>query len=121
MTRYRPRTRCTGWLGALAGCPVHRLGLRPLSVRAIDDLAGESGWDPAVLHELTSGNPFYVTELLAAPGAVVPATVADAVLARARRLGQPCRDAVEQLSVVPTLGGERAVALYRRLGAVGHR
>ena len=51
---------------------------------------------------LTGGNPFYVTETLAAPGDTVPATVADAVLARVGRLDPACRDAVEQLSVVPT-------------------
>ena len=92
-------------LGALAGCPVRRLGLDPLSETAVAELARGSAWDPAVLRELTAGNPFYVTEALAAPGAQVPASVADAVLARVRRLGDRCRDAVEQLSVVPTLVG----------------
>ncbi len=90
-------------LGALAGCPVHRLALAPLSGAAVGGLAGPGGWDPDVLHSLTAGNPFYVTEALAAPAADIPATVADAVLARARRLGARCLDAVEQLSVVPTL------------------
>ena len=89
--------------GALAGCPVHRLALAPLSGAAVGGLGGPGGWDPDVLHSLTAGNPFYVTEALAAPAADIPATVADAVLARARRLGARCLDAVEQLSVVPTL------------------
>ncbi|HMA45857.1 MAG TPA: AAA family ATPase, partial [Frankiaceae bacterium] len=89
-------------LGALAGCPVHRLALDPLSASAVEALACGSGWDAAALRELTGGNPFYLTEALAAPGAEVPATVADAVLARTRRLRQRCREAVEQLSVVPT-------------------
>ena len=61
-----------------------------------------SGRDSTALHTLTGGNPFYVTETLAAPGDTVPATVADAVLARVGRLDPACRDAVEQLSVVPT-------------------
>ena len=73
-------------LGALSGVPVARLPLRPLSAAAVDELAADSGWDPRVLHEVSGGNPFYVTEALAAPGAEVPATVADAVLARLRRL-----------------------------------
>jgi len=89
-------------LGALSGVPVARLPLRPLSAAAVDELAADSGWDPRVLHEVSGGNPFYVTEALAAPGAEVPATVADAVLARLRRLSERCREAVEQLSVVPT-------------------
>jgi DNA-binding CsgD family transcriptional regulator/tetratricopeptide (TPR) repeat protein len=89
-------------LGALTGCPVHRLAPAPLSARAVEELAAGSGWDPAELHQLTRGNPFHVTEVLAAPGADVPATVSDAVLARVRALDEDCRAAVEQLSVVPT-------------------
>ena len=89
-------------LGVLAEVPLARLALPPLSLRAVDRLAADSGWDPRVLHELSGGNPFYVTEALAAPGAEVPVTVADAVLARLRRLSPECREAVEQLSVVPT-------------------
>ena len=38
---------------------------------------------PAQLHKDTAGNPFYVTEVLAAGDDSVPATVRDAVLARA--------------------------------------
>ena len=99
-------------LGALSGGPVARLPLAPLSEAAVERLASASGWDSRVLYELSGGNPFYVTEALAAPGAAVPATVADAVLARLRRLGPRCREAVEQLSVVPTaVGFELAEAL----------
>jgi DNA-binding CsgD family transcriptional regulator/tetratricopeptide (TPR) repeat protein len=106
-------------LGALAGVTVARLPLAPLSARAVQTLAGDSGWDPALLHELSGGNPFYVTEALAAPGAEVPATVADAVLARLRRLSPGCRQAVEQLSVVPTpVDFELAEALLERLDAL---
>jgi DNA-binding CsgD family transcriptional regulator/tetratricopeptide (TPR) repeat protein len=97
-------------LGALAGVPVARLPLEPLSAGAVVELVrdadrdtGQDGArDPRVLHELSGGNPFYVTEALAAPGAEVPVTVSDAVLARLRRLRPHCREAVEQLSVVPT-------------------
>ena len=89
-------------LGALTAAPVHRLALAPLSPAAVAGLAAGSGRDSAALHALTGGNPFYVTEALAAPGVAVPATVADAVLARVGRLDAACRDAVEQLSVVPT-------------------
>ena len=107
-------------LGALTAAPVHRLPLAPLSSAAVAGLAAGSGRDPAALHALTGGNPFYVTEALAAPGAAVPATVADAVLARVGRLDADCRAAVEQLSVVPTavpLGLARDL-LGRRLDAL---
>lgn len=89
-------------LGALAAAPVRRLALAPLSSEAVAGLAAGSRRDSAELHALTGGNPFYVTEALAAPGDAVPPTVADAVLARIGRLDAACRDAVEQLSVVPT-------------------
>jgi DNA-binding CsgD family transcriptional regulator/tetratricopeptide (TPR) repeat protein len=89
-------------LGALTAAPVQRIALAPLSSAAVAGLAAGSGRDSATLHALTGGNPFYVTEALAAPGVDVPATVADAVLARIGRLDPPCRDAVVQLSVVPT-------------------
>ena len=44
------------------------------------------GATPAAVHALTRGNPFFVTETLAAPPDEVPASVKDAVLARAARL-----------------------------------
>jgi DNA-binding CsgD family transcriptional regulator/tetratricopeptide (TPR) repeat protein len=94
-------------LGALAGGQVQRLRLRPLSAAAVHELAAGSPWDASALHELTGGNPFYVSEALAGSPdcvpAIVPATVAAAVLARAGALGEQCRAAVEQLCVVPTV------------------
>ena len=89
------------FLGALAGAPVHRLPLEPLSVEAVGRLADGTGADAALLHRVTGGNPFFVTEALASPGEAVPASVVEAVLARVGRLGPECRDALERLSVVP--------------------
>jgi DNA-binding CsgD family transcriptional regulator/tetratricopeptide (TPR) repeat protein len=97
-----PRHPLQRLLGALAGCPVHRVALPPLSPRAVRTLAAGTGRDPAALHALTRGNPFFVTEALAGPGDEVPVTVKDAVLARLRRLEGPGREALEQLSVVPS-------------------
>jgi tetratricopeptide (TPR) repeat protein len=55
---------------------------------------------------MTEGNPFFVTEVLAAPGGRgVPATVRDAVLARLGRLSSPVRALLQRLSVVPTRAG----------------
>ena len=52
---------------------------------------------------MTSGNPFFVAEVLATgDGDRVPSTVADAVLARVRRL-DPATQALEQLAVVPSV------------------
>ncbi|WP_406165070.1 hypothetical protein [Streptomyces sp. NBC_00996] len=52
---------------------------------------------------MTSGNPFFVAEVVAAGGTGdVPPTVVDAVLARLRGLDHGTRDALEQLAVVPS-------------------
>ncbi|HEX6618364.1 MAG TPA: AAA family ATPase, partial [Solirubrobacteraceae bacterium] len=97
-----PRHPLHRLLGALAGCPVHRIELSPLSRAAVQTLASGTGRDPAAVHALTRGNPFFVTETLAAPPGQVPASVKDAVLARLRGLDPDCREALERLSVVPS-------------------
>ena len=89
------------WLGTLAGAPVERVTLLPLSLAAVRELAGQTGWDPVALHALTGGNPFFVTEVLAAAPGEVPDTVSDAVLTRVRRLAPATQDALAQLAVVP--------------------
>jgi DNA-binding CsgD family transcriptional regulator/tetratricopeptide (TPR) repeat protein len=86
-------------LGELGGATVHRIALAPLSEWAVETVAG--GEVPG-LHALTGGNPFFVTEALAAPPGSVPRTISDAVLARLGRLSAPARAACEQLAVVPT-------------------
>ena len=99
-------------LGVVAGQPVHRLELTPLSLEAVVALAEGTGRDGAAIHELTAGNPFFVAEALAGPPDEVPASVKDAVLARLRHVSPECRDALERLSVVPsTVPGELAEAL----------
>ena len=86
-------------LGGLSGAAVRRIPLHGLSPDAVTRMAG--GHAAADLHRLTAGNPFFLTEVLAAPDGGVPATVADAVLARVRRLAPATQRAVEQLAVVP--------------------
>ncbi len=66
------RQRCT-----------RRVELAPLSAGAVRKLAGPAGLDAAELYRLTGGNPFYVTAVIAAGVARVPAAARDAVLARA--------------------------------------
>jgi DNA-binding CsgD family transcriptional regulator len=80
---------------------VVRLELPPLSPEAVRTLAEPHGVDAEALHRSTGGNPFYVTEVLSAPGAAIPATVRDAVLARAARLSPPARELLERLAVIP--------------------
>jgi ATP/maltotriose-dependent transcriptional regulator MalT len=89
-------------LGELATSPaVTRLELAPLSAEAVAELARSHQIDGADLYRRTAGNPFYVSEVLAAGGSDIPATVRDAVLARAMRLDQQARELLEAAAVVP--------------------
>src|SRR3954469_1487422 len=92
-------------LGVVAGARHHRLALEPLSRDAVQRLSAGRGTDGAALHRITGGNPFFVSEVLASPPGRVPASVADAVLARVSRLGDDCRAALDQLSVMPFAAG----------------
>jgi DNA-binding CsgD family transcriptional regulator len=77
-----------------------RISLPSLSEQAVRGLAGESSVDPGELYRLTGGNPFFVTEVLAAGSNRVPASVRDAVLARVARMGEAARAALDTAAVV---------------------
>jgi DNA-binding CsgD family transcriptional regulator/tetratricopeptide (TPR) repeat protein len=90
-------------IGELATSPaVARLTLAPLSEAAVADLAAPYGLDAAELYRNTGGNPFFVTEVLAAGGDTLPPTVQDAVLARVARLGPVAQRLVETVAIIPT-------------------
>jgi len=95
-----PLTVVRGDLASLPG--VIRMQVPALTVAGVRELlAGEqSGLDPARLHERTGGNPFYVTEVLAAGHGEVPATVRDAVLARVARLPAAAREVTAAAAVL---------------------
>ena len=82
-----------------------RMRLPPLSAAAVRALAGHRDVDAAELHRVTGGNPFYVTEILAAGWPSVPATVRDAVGARLARAAPAARRAVEAAAVIGTRVG----------------
>ena len=87
-------------LGQLAGrAAVRRVPVDRLSAAAVEALAGPYGVDAGELYRSTGGNPFFVTEVLAAPAGEIPATVRDAVLARGARLGQRARALLEAVAV----------------------
>lgn len=86
-------------LGDLATSGAKRLSPPPLSIAATGELVGDRDIDAAELHRKSGGNPFFVTEVIAAGGAGLPATVRDAVLARAARL-QPSARAILDAAAV---------------------
>jgi DNA-binding CsgD family transcriptional regulator/tetratricopeptide (TPR) repeat protein len=87
-------------LGELAsGVAVTRVALAPLSAEAVQQLAEPYGIEPDGLHRITGGNPFFVTEALASGGDELPATVRDAVLARAARLTPGAQSVLEAVAI----------------------
>jgi DNA-binding CsgD family transcriptional regulator len=88
-------------LGGLASQrATRRLGLPTLSAAGVATLAQGTKIDPTELHELTAGNPFFVTEVLQAGGNGLPASVRDAVLARTRTLSTPAREALDTAALI---------------------
>jgi ATP/maltotriose-dependent transcriptional regulator MalT len=87
-------------LGDLASSHTLRhISVTPLSEGAVRELAKNGDVDAATLFQLTNGNPFFVTEVLAIGGGTPP-TVHDAVLARAARLSVAARSVLEVAAVI---------------------
>jgi DNA-binding CsgD family transcriptional regulator/tetratricopeptide (TPR) repeat protein len=90
-------------LGELAALSTtRRVSLPPLSERAVRQLAEASGRPADELYRLTGGNPFFVTEVLRASSEALPPSAADAVLARAARLGRDARHALDCAALIGT-------------------
>jgi DNA-binding CsgD family transcriptional regulator/tetratricopeptide (TPR) repeat protein len=87
-------------LGEVAsGLALTRIGVAPLSSDAVAQLAAPHGLEGDALYRITAGNPFFVTEVLASGGAEIPATVRDAVLARAAGLTPAARGVLEAVAI----------------------
>lgn len=87
-------------LGDVATQPaVRRMALTPLSREAVALLARGSPLDSAHLYRKTGGNPFFVTEVLRSGLDGVPATVRDAILARAARLSAVAREVLDAAAI----------------------
>jgi DNA-binding CsgD family transcriptional regulator/GTPase SAR1 family protein len=99
LPRVHPLRILLGDLATIGG--VLRIHVGALSHAAVAKLAAPHGVDAGALHARTGGNAFFVTEALAGGGAEIPPTIRDAVLARAARLGQPARDLLDAVSIVP--------------------
>lgn len=78
---------------------VKTLRLDRLSKSAVAQMAEAHAVDATELYRATGGNPFYVTEALAAGDERVPPTVRDAVLARVSRLPASARGLLEGVAI----------------------
>ena len=80
-----------------------RVTLAPLSLRAVTQLVAGTGLDPAEVHHLTGGNPYFVAEVVGSADGGLPASARDAVLARAEHLDPTPRHLLD----VAALAGNR--------------
>jgi DNA-binding CsgD family transcriptional regulator len=87
-------------LGDFTSPTTVRLPLGPFSELAVRVLVGHRAIDAHALHRRTGGNPFFVTESLANPGAGLPSTVRDAVLGRVARLSGSAHTVLEAAAVL---------------------
>ncbi len=77
------------------------LVLEPLTLPGVTEVASGTGLSPRRLLRLTGGNPFFLTELLAAPSEIVPTSIREAVIARLRQLPAETQAALDLLAVIP--------------------
>jgi len=111
-----PLRAVLGELGAMSH--VHRISIAPLSPEAVARLAAGTGFDADDLYRRTRGNPFFVTEVLAAGEPGIPQSVRDAVMARAARLPAPARGVLESAAVLgPSF--EKALLIQVAAGEAG--
>ncbi|HVW81156.1 MAG TPA: AAA family ATPase [Mycobacteriales bacterium] len=87
-------------LGDLATTSPVRVAVPRLTKEGVSELAADRVDDVDELWRRTEGNPFFVTECLSS-NEELPATVRDAVIARAARLGEPALEMLQTLSVIP--------------------
>lgn len=112
-----------GLLASLRPVSSLRLDLAPLGIDAVAEMARRAGRrDGSVrsLYDATRGNPFLVTEWLAARPGTVPVAVRDGVLARAAVLSDAAREVLALVAVAPA-GLEAALIDEVIEGAAGAR
>ncbi|MDQ3656791.1 MAG: AAA family ATPase [Chloroflexota bacterium] len=114
-------------LGDLASTrTVRRIAVPLLSRAAVVEMSRDTTLDPERLYLSTDGNPFYVSEIIAAGDETIPETIRDAVLARASRLSEAGRAALDLAAVIGArielmmlhgIMGEAAAPIDEALGA----
>lgn len=103
---------------------LRRIDLSPLTIEGVSTLAAAHARehpeaepvDATRLHQVTGGNPFFVTEVLSGDAPRTPETVRDAVLARVSRVGEAAQRGLE---VVALAGSRVESRLLEHLFAEG--
>jgi len=102
------------------------LSLRPLSVDGVRTLVEGTSLDPERVHAVTGGNPFFVAEVVKDPSRPLPASVRDAVLARAADVTPEDFEVLQMVAAAPDRLDDRVLPALgvdlptlRRLDATG--
>ncbi len=77
------------------------LALDPLSIGAVEQLVAGTALAADQVHQVTGGNPFFVAEVVKDPDRPLPASVRDAVLARAADLDDADLDVLQLVAAAP--------------------
>ncbi len=94
-----PLRRCLAQLATERS--TRRVDVPRLSPTAVAELARGTGLEPDVVHHLTGGNPYFVTELLrGGPADRLPTSARDAVLGRVDALDRASRRLLETASLL---------------------
>ncbi len=91
-------------LDVLPSFHTSRIQIPPLTEEGISQLAARSNHNSATLLQITAGNPFYITELLAAENTdknYIPASVKEAINSRLIHLAKAERSFLETISLIP--------------------
>src|SRR6187551_3537408 len=88
-------------LGDLSPDTFTRIQLQPLSKDAVYKMAVEKGYDAEDVYNISGGNPFYVTEILASYSPGVPDNIKDSILSVYNRQEKGTKNAWEISSVIP--------------------
>jgi len=103
-------------LGDIPSEVVINIQIPPLSSSAVATLAHGTLIDAGALYDVTGGNPFFVTEVIAAYGTTLPVTVRDAVLARMTRLSTDAQAVITAAAVLgPTAEVQFVIGLANTL------
>ncbi len=95
-----PWRRALGTLASLRA--TRRIDVPPLGLSSVARLAAPVGLDPAEVHALTGGNPYFVSELLSKGSSTPTPSARDAVLARAAVLSHSARSVLHAAATMGT-------------------
>jgi DNA-binding CsgD family transcriptional regulator len=89
-------------LGQLNADSFTRMQLPSLSKQVVKAMSAEKGFDGEMVYNISSGNPFYVNEILASYSLGIPDNIRDSILSVYNRLDDKTKDVLALLSAFPT-------------------